>query len=33
MTMPPQFQNEPYVSSIPEMSPIGMFESTKAKDI
>ncbi len=22
----PQFQNEPYVSSIPEMSPVGMFK-------
>lgn len=25
---PPQFQNEPYVSSIPEMSPIGESAET-----
>lgn len=27
----PQFQNEPYVSSIPEMCPIGMFTKDKGK--
>lgn len=27
----PQFQNEPYVSSIPEMCPVGMFEKNKGE--
>lgn len=27
----PRFQNEPYVSSIPEMSPVGKFDSNKSK--
>lgn len=27
----PQFQNEPYVSSIPEMCPIGMFKKDMGK--
>lgn len=29
----PQFQNEPYVSSIPEMSPAGTFQSSNRSSV